>query len=291
MYLEDRAAAHQLGQIAAAKGAADSLAKLHGLWIERSEHKYKYESLTDAELDAAVERLLAGLTRKEKSDLRELLIEKERRFRRTRLSRYVPYPKQSEFHAAGAKYRERLFMAANRCGKTECGAAEMAFHLTGQYPGWWEGKRFDKAVRAWAAGITNEKHERRGAGEVARSAGSQGRMGNRHDSGRSTHWRAGLGARRREPDRYCKSVKHVSGDTSMLQFKSYERGRETDAGGGISRIRFSFRTQWRLSRGSRSEPKPYLRKYIHFRYRKMFSRRRLAGPVLLPSLSCRPKAS
>jgi hypothetical protein len=68
----------------------------------------------------------------------------------------VPYPKQAEFHIAGAKYRERLFLAGNRCGKTECGAAEMAFHLTGRYPDWWEGKRFGRAVRAWAAGVTNE---------------------------------------------------------------------------------------------------------------------------------------
>lgn len=37
-----------------------------------------------------------------------------------------------------------------------CGAAEMAMHLTGAYAPWWDGKRFDKPVRAWAAGVTNE---------------------------------------------------------------------------------------------------------------------------------------
>ena len=47
-------------------------------------------------------------------------------------------------------------MAANRFGKTECGAAELAMHLTGRYPNWWRGKRFNKPVRAWAAGVTNE---------------------------------------------------------------------------------------------------------------------------------------
>src|SRR5262249_25556201 len=36
------------------------------------------------------------------------------------------------------------------------GAAELAFHLTGDYPQWWNGKRFDKPVRAWAAGVTAE---------------------------------------------------------------------------------------------------------------------------------------
>jgi hypothetical protein len=88
--------------------------------------------------------------------LAETLIERQRRFNRTRLFRYMPYPKQAEFHAAGATHRERLFMAGNKFGKTECGAAEMAMHLTGLYPDWWVGKRFDKAVRAWAAGVTNE---------------------------------------------------------------------------------------------------------------------------------------
>src|SRR5947209_20264857 len=47
-------------------------------------------------------------------------------------------------------------MCANRFSKTMCGAAELAFHLTGDYPEWWNGKRFDKPVRAWAAGVTAE---------------------------------------------------------------------------------------------------------------------------------------
>jgi hypothetical protein len=73
-----------------------------------------------------------------------------------RLTSYVPYPKQAEFHRAGATYRERLLLGGNRIGKTECGAAEISFHLTGQYPKDWEGKRFDKPIRAWAAGVTGE---------------------------------------------------------------------------------------------------------------------------------------
>src|ERR1700731_3599993 len=97
-----------------------------------------------------------GMTRTERLDYLKRATELERRFNRTRLSRYRPYPKQAEFHAAGATHRERLFMAGNRVGKTQCGAAEMAFHLTGLYPDWWAGKRFAKAVRAWAAGVTND---------------------------------------------------------------------------------------------------------------------------------------
>ena len=76
-----------------------------------------------------------------------------RRESRTRLLRYRAYAKQAEFHAAGAIHRERLLMAANQVGKTYCGAAEAAIHLTGRYPDWWVGKRFDHPVRAWAGSV------------------------------------------------------------------------------------------------------------------------------------------
>lgn len=36
------------------------------------------------------------------------------------------------------------------------GAYEVTLHLTGQYPEWWEGKRFDHPVLAWAAGDTGK---------------------------------------------------------------------------------------------------------------------------------------
>jgi hypothetical protein len=41
-------------------------------------------------------------------------------------------------------HRERLLMAANQVGKTLAGAAEAAFHLTGRYPDWWEGRRWER---------------------------------------------------------------------------------------------------------------------------------------------------
>ena len=67
------------------------------------------------------------------------------------------YKKHLEFFRVGALYRERCAMAANRVGKTfGMGGFEMACHLTGDYPKWWEGKRFRHPVRAWACGKTNE---------------------------------------------------------------------------------------------------------------------------------------
>ena len=80
----------------------------------------------------------------------ELSEELLRRARATKLFRYRPYAKQLEFHAAGALHRERLLMAANQVGKTLAGAAEAAFHLTGRYPDWWQGKRWERPVKGWA---------------------------------------------------------------------------------------------------------------------------------------------
>lgn len=147
-----------------------------------------------------------------------------RRRRTNRLADYAPYPKQVEFHAAGATYRERLLMASNRFGKSECGAAETAIHLTGRYPAWWVGKRFSHPVEAWAAGVTNEttrdivqakligppeRKEEWGTGYIPASAigeiaPSRG-IANAIDT---------------------VSIRHASGGWSSLQFKSYERGRE-----------------------------------------------------------------
>jgi len=99
------------------------------------------DSLPPEQVEAAITRLEAV---------------KAQRAAENKLAHYRPYPKQAAFHEAGAKHRERLFMCANRFGKTTGGAAELAFHLTGDYPKWWNGKRFDKPVRAWAAGVTGE---------------------------------------------------------------------------------------------------------------------------------------
>lgn len=88
--------------------------------------------------------------------LQRLARERERRVSLNRLNAYVPYPKQREFHAGGALYRERAMMAGNQLGKTTAGAAEAAMHLTGRYPDWWRGRVFARAVRATAGSESAE---------------------------------------------------------------------------------------------------------------------------------------
>lgn len=89
-----------------------------------------------------------------------------RRRSRRRLYSYYPdegplrrelYRKHLEFFRAGAQYRERCAMAANRVGKTEgMGGYELTLHLTGRYPEWWDGWRADRPIKAWAAGKLKE---------------------------------------------------------------------------------------------------------------------------------------
>ena len=100
------------------------------------------------------------------SDLSSLLKERlsttqllQNRRATNKLKDYKPYARQLEFH--NAKQREVLLVAANQVGKTMAGAAEVAMHLTGQYPAWWQGRTFDHPV-VWIAGSESAELTRDG---------------------------------------------------------------------------------------------------------------------------------
>jgi len=148
----------------------------------------------------------------------------DERRNRNKLVGYCPYPKQREFHAAGAKHRERLFMAGNQLGKTVAGGFECAMHMTGRYPDWWRGRRYDRPVRLWAAGVTGEStrdnpqrillgppaiRDQWGTGAIPGNAIVNTSLGrNLADTVDSI------------------VVRHLSGGLSILAFKAYGMGRE-----------------------------------------------------------------
>jgi len=148
----------------------------------------------------------------------------EKRQRTNRLRFYKPYAKQRQFHAEGSDHRERLLMAGNQLGKTYCGAAEAAIHLTGLYPDWWQGRRWDRPVRAWGGSKT---------GEVTRDGVQRYLIGEPKDE---SQWGTGMipadclldwGRRQGVPDALDNAtVRHASGGTSTLGFKSYDQGRQ-----------------------------------------------------------------
>lgn len=104
----------------------------------------------------------------EMSDLSEYVATLEeiaRRESRRQLFTYYPdegplrrelYAKHMHFFELGATHGTRGLIAANRIGKTICGGYELTMHLTGRYPEWWVGARFDAPIRAWAAGDTSK---------------------------------------------------------------------------------------------------------------------------------------
>ena len=98
-----------------------------------------------------------ALTRDELIEATEIVEELMRRRQTCKILQFRPYDWQQRFFAAGVDHAQRLLMAANRVGKTETGGAELTYHLTGEYPADWPGRRFDHAVDAWALGVSGEQ--------------------------------------------------------------------------------------------------------------------------------------
>lgn len=114
-------------------------------------------------------------------------------------------------------------MAGNQLGKTLAGSFEWAMHLTGLYPEWWEGRRFEGPVRLWAAGETRvstrdtvqklligepEQEEEWGTGAIPAAT--------LKDIRRATGVPNGIDS---------VTVCHRTGGVSTLLFKAYEQGR------------------------------------------------------------------
>ena len=145
-----------------------------------------------------------------------------------KLEWYKPYDYQRSFHSGkddeGHQARQKLLMAANKTGKTFCGAFELAVHLTGQYPDWWEGIRFDRPIKAWAAGNTSANTR-----DIVQCE-CLGEPGDEEDFGKGAIPKDCILSKERSPGIpnafSTVLVKHLSGKSSKLFFKSYEQGAE-----------------------------------------------------------------
>lgn len=148
---------------------------------------------------------------------------------RQRRSDFCPNAAQIAFFRAGAQARERLLRAGNQLGKTSAAAYELALHLTGDYPRHWSGYRFAAPITAWVGSETLE---------AARQSVQARLFGEGAE--------AGFLARREIPWRLRGSqglieaiqVRHQSGGTSWLSFKSYAQGRSRWQGATLDLLWF-----------------------------------------------------
>ncbi len=169
------------------------------------------------ELQAAIAALPADERCQVEADLREL----ERRREYNRIEYYAPFLPQRDFHGAGARYRERLFMAGNQLGKTTSGGAEAVYHLTGRYPAWWTGRRFDRPTVGYVGADT---------GELCRDGPQRVLFGRPDELGTGLVPGDAIGdkaAARGTSDLFdYVKVLHVSGGWSQVKFKTYASGRK-----------------------------------------------------------------
>jgi phage terminase large subunit-like protein len=157
-------------------------------------------------------------------DERLAVLEEQAKIKRENAIRsFAPYPKQAEFFDLGATMRERLLMAGNQLGKSQAGAFEVACHLTGEYPDWWKGRRWDRPVIGWAGGESSTAVRDIQQRKLCGSPGVEVLLGTGMIP-RRTFVGKSLGHGASDAFDTIK-IKHASGGVSELSFKSYEQGR------------------------------------------------------------------
>lgn len=132
------------------------------------------------------------------------------------------YAKHLAFFAAGKEFKERGAVAANRVGKTEgLGGYEVALHLTGQYPDWWPGRRWDRPVNVLCGGDTGTTTRDI---LVTKLLGPPGERGTGLVPGKTIIRTAPAPGIPNHVD--FARIRHKSGGLSTLQFRSYDQGRK-----------------------------------------------------------------
>lgn len=135
-------------------------------------------------------------------------------------------PWQLEFHQAGKRNPERLTLCGNGVGKSLAACAEDAMHLTGQYPDWFEGKRFNKPVKLWVgsidAGLQRDSTQALLLGPDLEEGLGSGFIPPECIASRPSVRNAGISD---IVDRVM--IRHVSGGLSELTFKTYQQGWRT----------------------------------------------------------------
>ena len=133
------------------------------------------------------------------------------------------YGKHMEFFRASTTHTEIALIASNRSGKSLALGYAITCHMTGRYPSWWPGRKFDGPITCWLAG-EDAKTVRDSMQEIL--FGKPGALGTGliplEDIDGKPAARAGV------PEGIDSAlVRHRKGGTSRLVFKTYDQGRES----------------------------------------------------------------
>ena len=136
------------------------------------------------------------------------------------LKYFRPFDYQKQFYATGAHCDRRGILAANRIGKTVSTCFETAYHLTGLYPEWWVGKRYDKPVTVFVAGESWQQTAMVLQNELLGTPDSK--ISNQIGSGSIPRKLIVFDTMRSEgPNIISVEVMHTSGQRSRLVFGNY----------------------------------------------------------------------
>lgn len=171
---------------------------------------------------SVVDDVWAKCSPEQQEKLKPLLAQFAKEVRVNKIATYKPYPWQMEFHTAGTDSPERMLMAANRVGKTCSAGCEVVYHLTGNYPDWWTGKRFESPVLVWTGSPTGETSrdivQTELLGDIGQALGT-GWVPLRFLTGKPTNRVAGV---KNVAESF--QVRHSSGGLSACILKTYEQG-------------------------------------------------------------------
>lgn len=179
---------------------------------------------------------MSNLTKEEMLELLMLQEVLDNKIKSKKILQYFPdigpyrrelYPKHIEFFSAGKDHRQRLLMAANRVGKTLAAGVELTYHLTGDYPEWWDGHRFNENNEWWVCG--KDSSTVRGILQDL-LLGKVGEFGTGLIPKDKLDFLTLKDAKKADTpiDRF--RVKHKSGTYSTVEFKSYDAGRKSFEG-------------------------------------------------------------
>lgn len=139
------------------------------------------------------------------------------------------FPKSMDFFRATRHRKNVNIFGSNRSAKTTSLAYAISCWLTGDYPDWWEGRRFEKPITAWVAGET---------GTLVRDALQLYMIGKRETQGQNCFIPADRiehVSYQNRPEGFAEraQIRSKHGGLSVVHFKSYDQGQVRFASGTI----------------------------------------------------------